>query len=171
MLRSSARFIVIASCLIFSWVAPARADLSMNDFRQLQGSWTLMYAEQNGMQFSYDVSGLGRLFVRGNRYTLGPQTPGGATGKFALNGSRWPRQIDFTPMTGPHSGQTLYGIYEILGDTHKVCFAAPGQPRPTNFSTMPGTGQMNYVWLRTSKPSPAASKFRNVAPEFDFEVH
>jgi uncharacterized protein (TIGR03067 family) len=160
----------IAACVCICGTAPAYADLGLNDFRQMQGSWTLVYAENDGMQFSYDVSGLGRLFVRGDRYKLGPQTPGASTGQFALNGSRWPRQINYTPMTGPRAGQTMLGIYEILGDTHKVCFAAPGQPRPTNFSTTPGTGQMNYVWLRTSKPSPAASRFRNVAPEFDFEV-
>jgi uncharacterized protein (TIGR03067 family) len=146
----------------------ASADLGNNDFRQLQGTWTLVYAELSGMQVSYDYSGLGRLSVRGSRYLLGPHTPGAGLGEFVLNARSYPRQIDFTPMTGLNAGRTLHGIYEILGDTHKVCFAAPGQPRPASFTSLPGPGQLNYVWLRTSKPSQAGSRFRNVAPEFDF---
>jgi uncharacterized protein (TIGR03067 family) len=168
MSKTAAISVIVVICSFLGRGNSVLADLGQNDFRQMQGNWMLVYAEQNGMQVSYDYSGLGRLSVSGDRYRLGPQTPGAGMGQFVLNGSRYPRQIDFRPMTGQYAGQTLHGIYEILGDTHKVCFALPGQPRPTSFNSLPSQGQLNYVWLRTSKPSPATSRFRNVAPEFDF---
>ncbi|MDZ4818747.1 MAG: hypothetical protein SGJ20_07225 [Planctomycetota bacterium] len=35
--------------------------------------------------------------------------------------------------------KTLAGIYELDGDTLIVCFAKPGEPRPTEFTTQHGT--------------------------------
>ncbi|MCC7086782.1 MAG: TIGR03067 domain-containing protein [Pirellulales bacterium] len=161
---------VVITVGLFGWETAARADLGLNDFRQMQGAWTLMYSEQNGAQLLYDVSGLGKLLVSGDRYLLSPQCPGAASGRFALNASRQPRQIDFVPLVGSNAGQLFQGIYELNGDTQRVCFAPPGQPRPISFFTMPGTGQISYVWLRIPNTAPAANRFRSSAPAFPIET-
>ena len=40
------------------------------------------------------------------------------------------------------------GIYELKGDTLKVCFAKPGQNRPTEFTTKQGTGFLYCLYKR-----------------------
>jgi uncharacterized protein (TIGR03067 family) len=169
MLRVLCWSVAIASSLVFR-AAPVFADLGMNDFRAMQGAWTLLYAEQGGGQLTYDMTGQGKMVVRGNGYWLGPQVPGAGKGQMVLNASRWPRQIDFTPYTGQYAGQTLRGIYEVNGDTQKVCFGAPGESRPMSFSTMPGTGQKSYVWLRIPNTSFSPSRPRVYGQPFEFET-
>ena len=43
------------------------------------------------------------------------------------------------------------GIYELDGDTQKICWAAPGKPRPTEFEAKPKSGRMLQV-LEKVKP-------------------
>ena len=37
--------------------------------------------------------------------------------------------------TGPNKGKTFLAIYEIDGDTLRVCYDLAGKNRPTEFST------------------------------------
>ena len=56
-----------------------------------------------------------------------------------------PKTIDLTFTEGPGKGQTQKGIYELEGDTQKICFAKGDQERPTEFTSKPGSGQMIQV--------------------------
>jgi len=42
-------------------------------------------------------------------------------------------------------------IYELEGDTYKVCMALEGHPRPTEFVTRPGNGHVFEI-LKREKP-------------------
>jgi hypothetical protein len=37
---------------------------------------------------------------------------------------------------------------EVKGDTHRVCFAAPGKPRPKAFESKEGSGHMLQTYKR-----------------------
>ena len=80
---------------------------------------------------------------------------GGRTeaGTFTLDPSRKPKGIDVTP----EDGKPILGIYQIDGDTHKVCLAEPGRERPTEFTTQPESGRSLYV-MRRAKPAAQAPK-------------
>lgn len=69
-------------------------------------------------------------------------------GVFKFDPTVKPKTIDLTFTDGPGKGQTQSGIYELEGDTQKICFAKPGQPRPTEFTTKPGNGQMIQILKR-----------------------
>ena len=46
-------------------------------------------------------------------------------------------------------GQLTRGIYEILDATHKrACWGPPGGPRPTGFTSPPGSGRILQYWKK-----------------------
>jgi len=44
--------------------------------------------------------------------------------------------------------EILLGFYELERDRYKVCFAPAGKPRPTNFSSDAGSGQIFQISQR-----------------------
>jgi hypothetical protein len=45
----------------------------------------------------------------------------------------------------------VQGIYEVEGDTFKLCYAAPGEARPKEFATKAATGLTLAVWKKAKK--------------------
>src|SRR5205823_15047290 len=70
--------------------------------------------------------------------------------KITVDPSKKPKAIDYVLTGGPDKGKTQLGIYEIEDDTLKTCFAAPGKPRPADFTTATGSSRTLSVWKRTS---------------------
>src|SRR5262245_60705086 len=52
------------------------------------------------------------------------------------------------PESGPDSGQTLLGIYEVGPDNLRVCYARRGDPRPKTFATAQDSGRLLVVYKR-----------------------
>ena len=63
-----------------------------------------------------------------------------------------PKQVDYRLIGGANAGATQLGIYAISGDTLRFCFAAPGSPRPKDFTTVADDGRTLSVWVRHKKP-------------------
>src|SRR5437867_13286935 len=47
--------------------------------------------------------------------------------------------------------EVMLGIYALEENGYKVCFAPAGKPRPTEFSSTPGSGQILQSWQRQNK--------------------
>jgi len=62
-----------------------------------------------------------------------------------------PKSQDDLLTTGPDKGKTRLSIYEVKGDTYRVCIAAPDKPRPTAFESKEGSGHSLYTFKR-AKP-------------------
>ena len=64
-------------------------------------------------------------------------------GTFPLDAARKPRTIDFAQIYGfPQEKPVLVpGIYELDGETLKICRATSGDKRPTDFTTNAGSGR------------------------------
>jgi hypothetical protein len=52
---------------------------------------------------------------------------------------------------GPNKGTVILGIYEISGETLKVCFDPEGKKRPTEFKTAAGSPTTLAVYKRMKK--------------------
>ena len=52
---------------------------------------------------------------------------------------------------GASVGESQAGIAELTGDTLKVCMAAPGKPRPSDFSSKAGDGRSYTTWRFAKK--------------------
>lgn len=64
------------------------------------------------------------------------------------------RTIDFTFVDGALKGQKRHGIYELTGDTLKLCYGPTDKPRPASFTSPAGSGYFNEVWAREKKSGP-----------------
>ena len=73
-------------------------------------------------------------------------------GKFTVDPTKNPKQVDSTALAGPNKGEITYGIYEIIDANNKrACWGKPGGPRPTDFTSTPGSGRTVQYWRLISK--------------------
>jgi uncharacterized protein (TIGR03067 family) len=115
------------------------------DFENLQGTWTVIdYETQNGKMDAQSLKNHSKLVIKGNAYGWG--SPG--SGTFKIDPTKTPKTVDYHQGPGNNPNQIWLGIYEIHGDTFRDCIAPPGQPRPKDFSTPPGSGHIMQVHKR-----------------------
>jgi uncharacterized protein (TIGR03067 family) len=63
-----------------------------------------------------------------------------------LNESTQPAQVDYFNIGGACKGSLQSGIFEWVGDEACFCMAAPGQPRPDDFTCSSGSGRTLSQW-------------------------
>jgi uncharacterized protein (TIGR03067 family) len=71
-------------------------------------------------------------------------------GTVKLDAARKPRAMDVEGTKGPNKGKTILAIYELKGDTRRVCYGLGGKARPAEFKTGAGT-QLFLVEYRRQK--------------------
>jgi len=119
------------------------------DLQAFEGTWKLSSREVDGRKFTDEEikdniatnDGFGKFSVRRG----GKEIVAGIT---KLDPSTQPKSMDVILTEGEHKGKTLLGIYEIDGDSFRVCHARPGDKRPTEFSADPGSGRTLIVYKR-----------------------
>jgi len=125
--------------------APADADRAA-----LRGTWVIEAATLEGRDHADDFRGM-KLVLDGDRYTIdfGKNTD---KGTFTLDPTKTPKRIDVRSAEGPFKGKTLPGIYELKGDTLRLCLEADGKAdkRPTAFEA-PGTTRNMLLTYRREK--------------------
>ncbi len=113
----------------------------------IEGKWKLVGGEQDGQELSEADCQGGTLEVVGNQHTV--QLPHGCLkGTHTLQTDQSPMAIDASDTEGPYAGQTLLGIFDVKDDVFIVCFADPGKPRPTEFTTQNGQATILHHWAR-----------------------
>jgi uncharacterized protein (TIGR03067 family) len=124
------------------------------DKERLQGTWVLRSVEANGTPLPLEeiqggkLLAQARLVVKGDGYTF-TLAEGTYAMTFRMDPEKKPRAIDMTITHGPEKGKTYHGIYELSGNTYKICrHAELDKPRPTAFVTTRGSGQIIVTWQR-----------------------
>ena len=118
---------------------------------ELEGEWAMVSAVLNGAALSEAMVKWCQRTTRGNvtRVVAGPQVFVNAS--FTLDNSRKPHVIDYVNLEGSNKGKSQAGIFELVGDSLKICMAAPGKPRPVNFSSKTGDGRSYTTWRLVKK--------------------
>ncbi len=130
-------------------VARPQGEAAKKDLKAMEGTWTITAAEVGGKKLKKeDQKEEIRLTVRDGKYTIHFGDKQVATGALKLDADKTPRQIDVTTDEGEFKGKTMTGIYEIKGDTMRVCFTGDGKDRPTEFRTKEGSTQMLFTYKR-----------------------
>jgi uncharacterized protein (TIGR03067 family) len=115
----------------------------------LEGKWVMVTADFNGTPLSQGMVDWTRRVTRGNVVSVfaGPQELLKAT--FTIDESKMPHTIDYMNIVGANRGKAQAGIFEMSGDTLRLCMAASEKTRPKDFSSKPGDGRTFTTWRRT----------------------
>lgn len=127
-------------------ISQDQKDKTMEELKKLEGTWTVEKAELGGADFPEELRKSVKLIMKGNTYkvTVGANEDEG-TSKIDLD--KKPKTMDITGTKGPNAGKTILAIYELSGDTLKVCYALEGE-RPTEFKSPSGTSTFLATYKR-----------------------
>ena len=121
----------------------------------LEGTWTLTSGEQGGEDIPADALKSGKMEIKPGNMFIFKLGEFEGEGKLKLDFTKKPKTVDSEMTAGQASGQTYQGIFEMVDEnTMKQCYSAPGDDRPTRFSTKgegKGGGQFYFVWKREKK--------------------
>jgi uncharacterized protein (TIGR03067 family) len=139
-----------ASLLLAVLATMLAADPPKTDADRIQGTWDVSRIELNGR-----VQPKNKLFpvkVTFDRDKLlarvGKREPE-IRGTFKLDQSQSPKAYDVTTP----EGSMIRGIYELDGDTLKVCLSAPGDERPMAVTTSSDDGRTLIIYKRAKAPN------------------
>jgi uncharacterized protein (TIGR03067 family) len=127
-------------------------DAVKKDLEALQGSWKAVVLESNGQNAPVEMLKEFKVLFKGDRMIINPGRAN-RTSTFKLDPSKKPKWMDATPQEGQAKGKSLPAIYELDGDTLKICFDNKhiSDKRPTDFKTAPGSGLALFVLKREKK--------------------
>jgi uncharacterized protein (TIGR03067 family) len=117
-------------------------DAFTKELKALAGTWRPIFTENNGYKSSpEDLKGI--LWIRDadGKWTArrGDKTVVEWAVK-KIDATKNPKTIDLEITAGEYKGVVYLGIYELDGDTLRICFALPDRAeRPTEFSASKGT--------------------------------
>jgi erythromycin esterase len=142
-------------------VAPSAHPLSeaaQKELKQLQGTWRGVSVKQDGQELPLD-GGLANLevVIKGNDRTVKAGETVFSRAVFRMDPTATPKTVDVTITDGTFAGKTLLGVYELDGDSYRICLAKAGDPRPQTIASTPGSGHTATVLARAPRKSQPGS--------------
>lgn len=136
---------------------------------KLDGKWVLTRVESSmGKQ---DLpEGIGSAVFDKEKYTfsMGSMTE---KGKMMFKLGKKPREVDIKITEGNDEGKTQLGVYELDGDTFKMCVAMAGEPeskRPKALEYKEDTQETLFIFKRMKKEeSPKKDEKKKDEPKKD----
>src|SRR5262245_31013719 len=114
---------VAAGLLALAGAAGADDKAKADDQKAIQGTWKVQSAEAEGGAPPPEELEKIRFVIQGDVITIDRGEGQKRPAKYKLNAGKKPKQIDLVPEEGPEKGRTLVGIYEVTGDTLKLCLS------------------------------------------------
>jgi uncharacterized protein (TIGR03067 family) len=109
-----------------------------HDTKAVQGDWVPLKAELSGQPMPDAILKTISLKLGDGTYAvLVGDKPDHGT--FKVDSSATPKSMDVTGTDGPNQGKTFPAIYELEGDTLRICYDLSGAKRPAEFKTATGT--------------------------------
>ncbi len=129
---------------------PALEDVALH-----QGAWSVVRFEREGVTTPAEVLGSIERVVEGDHIAWSRDGRRFAGTRFVIHPAVSPRQIDLIPDGGPERETVILGIYRFDEDgVLTICIADAGQPRPTAFSSPPGSKRNLQVFRPNRSPTP-----------------
>jgi uncharacterized protein (TIGR03067 family) len=143
--------LICLTVTMFAYSGDAKEEAIKKDRKMIEGTWRIVSLELNGNKGGEDD--LKKLkVVNGPDGTWSFHSDGKEVmkGISTFDPTMKPKTIDFSPIEGESAGKEFLGIYELGEKTRKMCFAPPGMNRPTEFSSITGSGHI-FITLQREK--------------------
>lgn len=114
-----------------------------DDAKMIEGDWVPVSFELSGKKLPEAVFKDTRLILNDGHYTYQNDQ-----GTYKLVPVEKFKAMDITGIDGPNKGKTFPAIYELTGDTLRICYDLEGKTRPSEFSTQTGTKQFLASYKR-----------------------
>ncbi|HWX23268.1 MAG TPA: TIGR03067 domain-containing protein [Candidatus Binatia bacterium] len=128
-------------CLLVTLaLSPAAFAADPSDAKALRGSWTPVEAQLAGQPVPDAVLKSINLKVANGTYLVtveGGREPD--KGTYTLDSAANPKGMTVISTNGPNRGKTFPAIYELKGDTLRVCYDLSGAKRPAAFKSVADT--------------------------------
>ena len=107
------------------------------DIEMLQGVWKVLSLEIEGRTISGATLGGATIAIQGHQFTsVGMGAHYG--GIIEVDATHNPNTFNMNFTSGPEKGNVNLGIYELNGDSWRICLATRGTTRPQEFVATPG---------------------------------
>ena len=146
-MNRTARLLAVAVALLGA--ALARADTAADDWKKLTGTWKIDAATLNGDDVSAAFKEAA-LTIEEGKYKLAVMGMTDA-GTLKIDPARKPKQMTITGTDGPSKGKTLPAIYEIDGDTVRICYTLDGKDPPAEFRSTAENKTLLVTYKRDKK--------------------
>ena len=118
-----------------------------DDLKAMEGKWSIEKAEMNGEEIDPEALKDILVTITGERYELLIKDTKDA-GTIKLDEKQSPKTMDGTDTEGDDVGKVTKAIYELKGDTLRVCYATEGGERPKEFATKPDSQLLLITYKR-----------------------
>jgi len=136
-------FILSIGFLVFT---PVKTQSAENDWKAIEGTWIPVSFEVGGQKLPEATFKDAKLIMADGHYTYQNDH-----GTYKLVTSQKAMGMDVTGVEGPNQGKTFPAIYELTGDTLRICYDLAGKSRPTEFATRAGTRQFLASYKRAKQ--------------------
>ncbi len=131
---------------IFLFAAAFPQD-GVTDAKMLEGTWTPKTAQLGETVLRDDDLKEIKLVIAGDQYTV-TGVKAIDKGSIKFDAAKNPKTMDIIGGEGPNKGKTFLAIYEINGDTLRICYDLGGKTRPTEFATKKGAALFLVTYQR-----------------------
>jgi len=132
--------------LLVALPAPGQDAASKSDAERLQGRWKVVLLEENGKKNTEAIA----VVFKGDRAILEEKDSPPSEAVFKVDATKKPKQLDLLVPINPadkiDKGLKILAIYELDGDTLRICYRVPPPTakdptvteRPTRFRSARG---------------------------------
>src|SRR5580704_1743690 len=113
------------------------ADSTAKEYARLQGVWKFALVEFDGKKQPQAPFATNKMILLKDGTYLVIQGPRVTRGTLKVDPKSTPKHYDPTVTTGPGKDRAFSGIYELEGDTLKICFSFRGKERPGELISKP----------------------------------
>jgi uncharacterized protein (TIGR03067 family) len=139
----SALSVFVAVCAPVAWGQGDAKEAVAKEWKALEGTWEIVSIELQGKKAGLPEERKERLTFRDGTFAVVQGQEARDKGTLNLDPMKKPKTMDMVSGGEGNKGKKALAIYELKGNDLRVCVAAPGQPRPSAFTT--DAGSANYI--------------------------